>query len=943
MVASEMTGRKLAFDRMYTSIIEREGIPAFKDELRKRYGDGADAVFERIQAEASAKGGRSHSGFFSPGDVLAATNDAQLQRIWQRTLNNASERGVKEADHLFFSGGTTNADEIARRTLTFHYWMVRSSALYGRTLLRNPVLLSGFVKMYQEAQRIGEEQGLPDWLNGMMKFYQIPGNATGYAAMDPIGVLFPTFFMDAYSQEGNKFQAVQNLLVPVWSAALGALGLTQNVPNATGTKGIERFVIDMGNFLKGEGVDLAAIPGFGKYIDNDSLTLTIPSEEFTSYLMQAANNVLQRAGVAFGDFQPFDRQANEEDQLFSIGQQIAIQLYGPDMESWTPEQVAELEAAVHQAQYGDGEETWLSETIRANFGREGGARALAALVIPGGVVTRQSYRDEQMALASDYWDAFFSGKATTKDGESAAAGRQMVTAANPVWTALDQEYHAIGTETQQQQHKLFYSMLLSPDRLNPNQSIILDNGDGTYTFYTMRQLAGMDQDDREKVVYAWLESHPDVQANVEFVKNGRDAFKEAHPDYAQYSTYQSGVYDYPGGIAQFRRDMRDNDAFRAAEEAERARLKAQGKSGSVLEAELDQWATSQEAFHAAVGIPYKRGDSVDKTPGPSSVAAVFSLRPDESKSGGSKKSDESKDEPKDPRIDDYWSPEKGVPRLLQDLAQWEYDNQKMEQRFPDAWNAETGDWEDHADSAKERKELGIYNQTFYTPSVTETMKRYEEWEQMNPGGTPEEFFTEMLATEGFGIKVGVPQKAAPKLPGGTVVTPPARPGVTAAMNLLQGRVVNVPKVGSRPQEDSGAERVIEVAKSYVGQIPYVWGSIPGKGQDPSGGWDCSGMVYWLDQNYGTGQLPMGSHYQYQYAIDSGKLFTDMSELQPGDIVFLDTGWYGGAGGNLNPAGHVGIYAGNGQLIQATNESQGTVIKPLDAYGRILGAMHGAWT
>jgi len=942
MVASEMTGRKLTFDRMYTSIVKREGIPAFRDELRNRYGDGADAIYERILAEAQDKAGRSYTGLFSPGDVLAVTGDAQLQRMWQRTLNNASERGVKEADHLFFSGGTTNADEITRRTLTFHYWMVRASALYGRTLLRNPVLLSGFFKIYQEAQRIGEEQGLPDWLNGMMKFYQIPGNATGYAAMDPIGVLFPTFFMDAYSQEGNKFQALQNLLIPPVSAALGALGLTQNVPNPTGTKGIERFVIDMGNFLKGEGVDLESIPGFGKFIDNDSLTLTIPSEEFTAYLIGAANTMLERAGVSFGDFQPFDRQANEEDQLFSIGQQIAMQLYGPDIEKWTPEQVAELAAAVHQAQYGDGEETWLSETIRSNFGREGGARALGALVIPGGVVTRQTYRDEQMALSREYWDAFFSGKPTTKEGESAAAGRQMVTAANPVWAALNEAYHAIGTETQQQQHKLFYNMLLSPDRLNPNQSIILDNGDGTYTFYTMRQLAGMEQDDREKVVYAWLDSHPEVKANVEFVKTGRDAFKDAHPDYAQYTTYQRGVYDYPGGISQFRRDMRDNDAFREAEDAERARLKKEGKSGSVLEAELDQWATSQEAYFAAAGIPYKRGDTVDKTPGPSSVAAMFSLRPDPEKAGGSKKSDSTNETPKDPRIDDYWSPEKGVPRLQQDLAQYEYDNQKMEQRFGDAWNEQTGDWEDHADSAKERKELGIYGQTFYTPSVTETMKRYEEWEQMNPGGTPEEFFTEMLNTEGFGIKVGAQPKAAPKLPGGTVVTPPARSSVAAATGLLQGRVTNVPSPGSRPKESTAAQEVVKVAESYVGQVPYVWGGIPGKGQDPSGGWDCSGMVYWLDQNYGSGQIPMGSHYQYQYAVDTGKLFTDMSQLQPGDIVFLDTGWYGGAGGNLNAAGHVGIYAGNGQLIQATNASQGTVIQPLDAYGTILGAMHGTW-
>ena len=29
-------------------------------------------------------------------------------------------------------------------------------------------------------------------------------------------------------------------------------------------------------------------------------------------------------------------------------------------------------------------------------------------------------------------------------------------------------------------------------------------------------------------------------------------------------------------------------------------------------------------------------------------------------------------------MDDYWSPEKGVPRLIQDQQQYDYDNDKME-------------------------------------------------------------------------------------------------------------------------------------------------------------------------------------------------------------------------------------------------------------------------
>lgn len=144
-----------------------------------------------------------------------------------------------------------------------------------------------------------------------------------------------------------------------------------------------------------------------------------------------------------------------------------------------------------------------------------------------------------------------------------------------------------------------------------------------------------------------------------------------------------------------------------------------------------------------------------------------------------------------------------------------------------------------------------------------------------------------------------------------------------------------------------AQSIINTAQQYVG-VQYVWGGIPGKGQNPwDTGWDCSGMTYWLDQNYGNGNLPMGSHYQYQYAQQSGQLFTNMNQLQPGDLVFINTGWQGGAGAELNAAGHVGMYIGNGKMIHAANAQQGTIISDLAAYQQggmqILGAMHQSWS
>lgn len=150
----------------------------------------------------------------------------------------------------------------------------------------------------------------------------------------------------------------------------------------------------------------------------------------------------------------------------------------------------------------------------------------------------------------------------------------------------------------------------------------------------------------------------------------------------------------------------------------------------------------------------------------------------------------------------------------------------------------------------------------------------------------------------------------------------------------------VPNVGS-----ANGNRVLQEAVKYVG-VQYTWGGIPGKGQDPwATGWDCSGFTYWLDQNYGGGNLPMGSHYQYQYAQSTGQLNMNPGTLQPGDLVFFDTGWQGGAGAELNRAGHVGVYLGNDQFIHAANANQGTIVSQFSTYGggQFIGGMRSAFS
>jgi cell wall-associated NlpC family hydrolase len=134
-----------------------------------------------------------------------------------------------------------------------------------------------------------------------------------------------------------------------------------------------------------------------------------------------------------------------------------------------------------------------------------------------------------------------------------------------------------------------------------------------------------------------------------------------------------------------------------------------------------------------------------------------------------------------------------------------------------------------------------------------------------------------------------------------------------------------------------ASSVVQAATSFVGKVPYVLGGIPGKGQTPQS-WDCSGFMYWLDQNYGSGQLVMGSHEQYNQL--SGNMHS-LNTAQPGDLLFFNTGFSYRSG---NAASHVGMYIGNGQMVHAANPNDGTIISNVSDYSQaFMGAASMSWS
>ncbi|WP_458459834.1 C40 family peptidase [Pseudobutyrivibrio sp.] len=112
---------------------------------------------------------------------------------------------------------------------------------------------------------------------------------------------------------------------------------------------------------------------------------------------------------------------------------------------------------------------------------------------------------------------------------------------------------------------------------------------------------------------------------------------------------------------------------------------------------------------------------------------------------------------------------------------------------------------------------------------------------------------------------------------------------------------------SAPSGSSGSS-VVNYGSQFVGN-PYVYG-----GSSLTGGTDCSGFVMSVYSAFGVG-LPHSSS-----AMRSVGYGVSYDEMQPGDIVCY--------------SGHVGIYAGNGTLLHASNARTGITYSDVN-YKHIL--------
>ncbi|MDO8469717.1 MAG: C40 family peptidase [bacterium] len=110
-------------------------------------------------------------------------------------------------------------------------------------------------------------------------------------------------------------------------------------------------------------------------------------------------------------------------------------------------------------------------------------------------------------------------------------------------------------------------------------------------------------------------------------------------------------------------------------------------------------------------------------------------------------------------------------------------------------------------------------------------------------------------------------------------------------------------------------KIVSIARSFIG-VPYKYGATP---EEAPRTFDCSSFTQYCMKQVGI-NIPRSSILQ---GADAGgveiELAQNYSNLEPGDLVFFrgQRGYYHDSlfpGRELTYIGHVGIYAGNGNIV-----------------------------
>lgn len=125
-----------------------------------------------------------------------------------------------------------------------------------------------------------------------------------------------------------------------------------------------------------------------------------------------------------------------------------------------------------------------------------------------------------------------------------------------------------------------------------------------------------------------------------------------------------------------------------------------------------------------------------------------------------------------------------------------------------------------------------------------------------------------------------------------------------------------------PSGSGGAEQAIATAERALGTMYQYGGTCtPPFNHAGNNGCDCSSLIQFAWASAGV-NLPRVTGEQ----VKSGTAVPDVSHLAPGDLLFTP-----GSDGSRSAPGHVGMYVGNEQVIEAPRTGKPVRLTPLSQW------------
>jgi hypothetical protein len=238
------------------------------------------------------------------------------------TMQIARNNALREVERVAFKWYPTNVSEFASQLTMFPYWTSKAGALYAKTALSHPIMMSTYARMMEEMEMNLELMGGKEWLRGFFRAMNSPaGMSIWYSPLDLLSTLF-TFAewqgdggseipeyddLTAVGEKRAQVPLMLNPLLDTLAAMLGVYGPDAKIPDLWGLNRPVNAAADFLNLLNANDM----LPGtmgkdvFGNKIPFPARPLQELYASAATHVSRALEPLMDPAFEAMGlEFQP---------------------------------------------------------------------------------------------------------------------------------------------------------------------------------------------------------------------------------------------------------------------------------------------------------------------------------------------------------------------------------------------------------------------------------------------------------------------------------------------------------------------------------------------------------------------------------------------------------------------------------------------------------------